>query len=590
MAIADVQPDRFTLYIHEAPNKDGSRTTETVSYVVLEAGTWEVADGVHLQVGTRVTTATVGLRISNVWAPVTFSETFSSTPVVLSQVQSNDDPHWVKTRQHNVSAGGFDVALEEEEASASPHGTETIGWLAIDAGQGAWNGHLFEAIQTPEAVTHDWYSIGFGQSFGQAPRFVATLATYNSANGCALRYQNLAAGGVEVKVEEDTTWDSETNHTGEGVAYLAVEGDGLLTAEVSGGETYTETLYYYFGGQRVAMRQDGVLYFIVGDHLGTTSAVFDASEALHSQSRHYPYGTERWATGAVPTEFRFTGQRFDSYIKLTVMGARWYDAQIGRWVSADSLVPNPSNPRSYNRLSYAYNNPLQFWDPSGHSPQFPKIDGLCGTPEACLQDPEPPPSTPEWLEDLQSALSNTPLEELLSRMPIQLRMQWPGITIKTTVRTGLVDYDMDAGVTGQMGTDSQSPGTLFPRDNVFRFETGSGYVQSYGDGRVAVAVDGATAELSTHEATLTIGSRSVTTVDVASYPVAANAQQSMAVPVTVDLGALTSSAVTSVSVRVVVYPKRVAATVVGAAVAIAYFTSPVGSTPIFSRLVDAYGH
>ena len=139
--ITDVQPDRFTLYVHEAPNKDGPHTTETVSYVVLEAGTWEVADGVHLQVGTRVTTATVGLRISNVWAPVTFSETFSSTPVVLSQVQSNDDPHWVKTRQHNVSAGGFDVALDEEEASATPpegdlrsHGTETIGWLAMDAG------------------------------------------------------------------------------------------------------------------------------------------------------------------------------------------------------------------------------------------------------------------------------------------------------------------------------------------------------------------------------------------------------------------------------------------------------------------------
>ncbi len=97
----------------------------------------------HLQVGTLATNATVGKRITNVWAQVTFSETFSSAPVVLSQVQSNNDPHWVKTRQQNVGAAGFDVALEEEQASASPHGTETIGWLAIDAGQGAWNDHLF---------------------------------------------------------------------------------------------------------------------------------------------------------------------------------------------------------------------------------------------------------------------------------------------------------------------------------------------------------------------------------------------------------------------------------------------------------------
>ena len=72
----------------------------------------------------------IGSRRSNVWAGVTFSETFSSAPVVLSQVQTNDDPHWVKTRQRNASATGFQVALEEEEASTTAHGTDTIGWLA----------------------------------------------------------------------------------------------------------------------------------------------------------------------------------------------------------------------------------------------------------------------------------------------------------------------------------------------------------------------------------------------------------------------------------------------------------------------------
>ena len=97
---------------------------------MLEAGTWQVAGGRRLQVGTRVTGATVGVRVSNVWAGVTFSESFSSAPVVLSQVQSNNDPHWVKTRQRNASTVGFDVALEEEEASDTAHGTETIGWLA----------------------------------------------------------------------------------------------------------------------------------------------------------------------------------------------------------------------------------------------------------------------------------------------------------------------------------------------------------------------------------------------------------------------------------------------------------------------------
>ena len=93
---------------------------------------------------------------------------------------------------------------------------------------------------------------------------MASLATYDGPDNCELRYRNLTAGGVEVKVEEDTTWDTETNHnSGEAVAYLTIDGDGLLTAEVSGPGGGSETRYYYFpspgsglrDSQRAAMRR-----------------------------------------------------------------------------------------------------------------------------------------------------------------------------------------------------------------------------------------------------------------------------------------------------------------------------------------------
>jgi hypothetical protein len=62
----------------------------------------------------------------------------------MSQVQTENDPHWVKTRQRNTTATGFEVALEEEDET-SAHGSETIGWLAIEAGQGSWSRHTYEA-------------------------------------------------------------------------------------------------------------------------------------------------------------------------------------------------------------------------------------------------------------------------------------------------------------------------------------------------------------------------------------------------------------------------------------------------------------
>jgi len=55
------------------------------------------------------------------------------------------------------------------------------------------------------------------------------------------------------------------------------------------------------------------------------------------------------------------------------MGARYYDPALGRFVQADTIVPNPGNPQSLNRYSYVYNRPLVYVDDSGHIPIIPII-------------------------------------------------------------------------------------------------------------------------------------------------------------------------------------------------------------------------
>jgi hypothetical protein len=60
------------------------------------------------------------------------------------------------------------------------------------------------------------------------------------------------------------------------------------------------TKYYYLGGQRVAMRQGGVLTYLHGDHLGSASLATNASGAkvLNSEQRYLPYGGTR--SGSMP--------------------------------------------------------------------------------------------------------------------------------------------------------------------------------------------------------------------------------------------------------------------------------------------------
>ena len=56
----------------------------------------------------------------------------------------------------------------------------------------------------------------------------------------------------------------------------------------------------------------------------------------------------------------------DNNLGLVYMNARYYLPEVGRFISADTIVPDPKNPQSYNRYSYALNSPTNFTDPTGH--------------------------------------------------------------------------------------------------------------------------------------------------------------------------------------------------------------------------------
>jgi len=119
-------------------------------------------------------------------------------------------------------------------------------------------------------------------------------------------------------------------------------------------------------GQRVAMRENGTPYYLLTDHLGSTAVTANSSGGKTGELRYYPYGGTRYTWGSTPTSLRFTGQREDAAIGLYFYNARYYDPYLGRFISADTVVPNPGNPQSLNRYAYVLGNPLRLVDPSGH--------------------------------------------------------------------------------------------------------------------------------------------------------------------------------------------------------------------------------
>ena len=147
-----------------------------------------------------------------------------------------------------------------------------------------------------------------------------------------------------------------------------------MTHSTGSGQAGTSITKYYgvypagggAGTQRIAMRKDGALYYLIGDHLGSTSLVTDAAGTVVSETRYKAWGEVRYQSGVTPTEYGFTGQfSHAADFGLMFYNARWYDVSLGRFAQADSIVP--PGVQGLDRYAYVNNSPLNYVDPSGHS-------------------------------------------------------------------------------------------------------------------------------------------------------------------------------------------------------------------------------
>ncbi|GER88987.1 hypothetical protein KDW_31490 [Dictyobacter vulcani] len=138
--------------------------------------------------------------------------------------------------------------------------------------------------------------------------------------------------------------------------------DGLTDVSITGASTST-TKYYAADGQRVAMRKDGTLTYLLPDLLSSTSVAVTSTGTIQAVQLFAPFGSTRYSDGTMPTPYNFTGQRLDSLTGLLYYNARYYDPISGRFTSADDVVTNSNGNDPY---AYVSGNPETATDPTGH--------------------------------------------------------------------------------------------------------------------------------------------------------------------------------------------------------------------------------
>lgn len=102
--------------------------------------------------------------------------------------------------------------------------------------------------------------------------------------------------------------------------------------------------------------------------------IADAAGAVVDRLSYDAWGKRRYSTGAgdpadsilSQTSRGFTGHEMIDDVGLVNMNGRIYDPQIGRFLSADPFIQDPTNAQSLNRYTYVGNNPLSYVDPTGY--------------------------------------------------------------------------------------------------------------------------------------------------------------------------------------------------------------------------------
>ncbi len=133
--------------------------------------------------------------------------------------------------------------------------------------------------------------------------------------------------------------------------------------------------YNVYGTNLISREIDNQkIYYLYNGH-GDVTALLDSAGIVIASYYYDAFGSILEANGDnFGNPYKYAGYRYDDEVRLYYLNARFYDAKIVRFMQEDTYLGNGGDPLSLNLYVYCRNNPLVYWDPTGHAPSGAYLD------------------------------------------------------------------------------------------------------------------------------------------------------------------------------------------------------------------------
>ncbi len=375
-------------YVYDATNKKGLLSTATDANSRTITYAYTSRNQLYTVVensGTTTYSYDVNGNETGVTLPntATVANVFDDADRLTSVTNKNSTPT-------TLSSFTYTYGSDNRRADCTESNGDVVSW-GYDA-----QGHLTSEGRTGANAYSASYTVdGVGNRTSQTIGTKTTSFTLNTDD--ELTATSSSTGGFVNSYTYNNAGD-QTNRTLSGTSWtLAYDFEGQLTSTVTGGNTISTFVYdalgrrysranggtttvFYYGPGGILTEKQGANFtsayaygngmirkdteYPMFDGLGSERTVTNGSQTVTGTIIHDAFGLTVATTGSSTNPYKFaanSGYRDDGDCGLTHVGARYYDSQVGRFVTRDTyLLQHP--------FLYCQHDPVNALDPSGHLP------------------------------------------------------------------------------------------------------------------------------------------------------------------------------------------------------------------------------